>query len=64
MSDPKEYVVGFGNNNKAFCYLVEAGTKEIGDIRGATLSVAMVGVKTTKTLKLGNMKTEILVIKC
>lgn len=38
MSDPKEYVVGFGNNNKSFCYLVEAGTKEIGDIRGATSS--------------------------
>jgi len=38
MTDPKEYVVGFGSGNKSFCYLVEAGTKELGDIRGATSS--------------------------
>lgn len=38
MEDPKEYVVGFTSSNKSFCYLVEAGTKELGDIRGATSS--------------------------
>ena len=38
MTDKKEYVVGYGSGNKSFCYLVEAGTKELGDIRGATSS--------------------------
>ena len=38
MTDKKEYVVGFGSRNKSFCYLVEAGTKDIGEIRGATSS--------------------------
>lgn len=36
MSDMKEYVVGFGSQNKSFCYLVEVELKELGDIRGAT----------------------------
>lgn len=38
MEDPKEYVIGFTSNNKSFCYLVEAGTIELGDIRGANSS--------------------------
>jgi len=38
MPDMKEYVIGFGPQNKSFCYLVEVGTKEIGEIRGATSS--------------------------
>lgn len=38
MSDMKEYVIGFGQNNRSFCYLVEVELKELGDIRGATSS--------------------------
>ena len=38
MTDKKEYVLGFGPSNKSFCYLVEAGTKELGEIRGANAS--------------------------
>lgn len=33
-----QYVVGKGRDNKSFCYLVEAGTKELGEIRGANSS--------------------------
>jgi hypothetical protein len=38
MTDKKEYVVGWGSDNKSFCYLVEVGTKELGEIRGANSS--------------------------
>ncbi len=36
MSDPREYVIGYGKNNKSFCYLVEYGLKDLGEIRGST----------------------------
>lgn len=35
--DKEEYVEGRGNK-KAFCYLVEAGTKDLGEIRGSNAS--------------------------
>ncbi len=38
MTDKKEYVIGWGSANKSFCYLVEVGTKELGEIRGANSS--------------------------
>lgn len=37
-TDFDKYVVGRGNENKSFCYLVEAGTKELGEIRGSNSS--------------------------
>lgn len=36
MKDKKEYVVGFGSQNKSFCYLVEFELRELGEIRGST----------------------------
>lgn len=38
MTDFKDYVIGWGNGNKSFCYLIELGTKEYGEIRGANSS--------------------------
>lgn len=38
ISDIDKYVVGKGRTNKSFCYLVESGTKELGEIRGANSS--------------------------
>jgi len=38
MTDMKEYVIGYGRENKSFCYLVEVGLKDFGEIRGATSS--------------------------
>lgn len=37
MEDKDEYVIGKANHY-SFCYLVEAGTKELGDIRGSSAS--------------------------
>ncbi|MBO4570251.1 MAG: hypothetical protein J5689_03465, partial [Clostridia bacterium] len=34
--DLKDYVIGYGNDNKSFCYCVENELKNLGDIHGAT----------------------------
>ncbi len=38
MSDKKEYVLGFGNGNNSFCYIVEVALRSLGEIRGANSS--------------------------
>ena len=38
MTNKDNYVIGKGPSNLSFCYLVEVGTRELGDVRGANSS--------------------------